>query len=224
MPPHEGLCVGKGDHVTTVPPASKRRQTAARLSDVSEPHEERHYPAFPADGYAARWETWDGAHAELFTLVWENEAWTASGRVGAADVEYVIRLSPLWQARQLLLFRDLPEPDLWLGTDGHGRWGEVNGAHRPELDGAVDVALAVTPFPHTLPIRRLGLAVGHSVTLPVLTIDVETLGIETVTHTYTRRASHAWSVAAGDDEVEFAVDAHGVPIDVPGRWRRTAGT
>ena len=28
-----------------------------------------------------------------------------------------------------------------LGTDGRGRWGEVNGAHRPELDGATDVAL-----------------------------------------------------------------------------------
>ena len=43
--------------------------------------------------------------------------------------------------RQFLLFRDLDEPDLWLATDGTGRWGEMNGAHRPELDGCYDVHL-----------------------------------------------------------------------------------
>ncbi|HWL42826.1 MAG TPA: putative glycolipid-binding domain-containing protein [Ilumatobacter sp.] len=183
--------------------------------------EPSHYPPFPADGYAARWSTWDGAHGELFTLAWENEAWTATGRVGGADIEYVIRLSPLWQARQVLLFRDLDEPDLWLGTDGHGRWGEVNGAHRPELDGAVDVAFGVTPALHVVPIRRLGLAVGHSVTLPVLTIDVDTLAVATVTHTYTRRAEHDWTVAVADaTEVGFTVDPHGLPLDVPGTFRR----
>lgn len=180
-----------------------------------------HYPPFPADGYAAQWASWDGEHAEQFALTWENEAWTAGGRVGGADVEYVIRLSPLWQVRQFLLFRDLPEPDLWLGTDGHGRWGEVNGAHRPDLDGAVDLVLGVTPFTHTLPIRRLGLAVGHSVTLPVVTVDVETLALGTVTHTYARHGEHTWSVATTDAEHRFDVDTHGVPIDVPGRWRRS---
>ena len=179
-----------------------------------------HYPAFPADGYTARWTTWDGTHAEQLTLTWENEAWTATGRVSGADVEYVIRLSPLWQVRQFLLFRDLPEPDLWLGTDGHGRWGEVNGAHRPDLDGAVDVALSVTPFTHTLPIRRLGLAVGHSVTLPVLAVDVETLALTTVTHTYVRHGEHTWSAATADAEHRFDVDAHGVPGDIAGHWRR----
>lgn len=183
--------------------------------------EPNQYPAFPADGYAARWAAWDDSGDELLTLTWENEAWTATGRVGGARVEYVIRLSPLWQVRQFLLFRDLPEPDLWLGTDGHGRWGEVNGAHRPELDGASDVGLAVTPFTHTLPIRRLGLPVGDTASVPVLTVDVETLGLTLVPHTYTRRAEHSWTVAIGDHEEHFDVDAHGVPLDLPGRWRRT---
>jgi hypothetical protein len=178
------------------------------------------YPAFPADGYTAAWTTWDGSDREELMLTWENEAWTATGRVGGADVEYVIRLSPMWQVRQFLLFRDLPEPDLWLGTDGHGRWGEVNGAHRPDLDGAVDLALAVTPFTHTLPIRRLALAVGHRVTLPVLTVDVETLGLTQVTHTYAREGEHSWSVADAAGRHRFDVDTHGVPLDLPGRWRR----
>ena len=95
---------------------------------------------------------------EVLTLRWENEGWTASGEVGRERIHYVIRLSPTWQVRQFLLFRDLDDPDLWLATDGHARWGEMNGAHRPELDGCHDIDLACTPFTNTLPIRRLPLA------------------------------------------------------------------
>lgn len=182
--------------------------------------EPSHYPPPPADGYSARWSTWGGEHIEQLEVTWENEAWTAAGRVGSADVEYVIRLSPLWHVRQFLLFRDLAEPDLWLGTDGHGRWGEVNGAHRPELDGALDLALPVTPFTHTLPIRRLGLGVGDSITLPVLVVDVDTLGLTTVAHTYVRHGEHDWSVGTDGAEQHFVVDRHGVPGDVTGHFRR----
>lgn len=187
--------------------------------------------AFPADGFRAVWESWDRSRNEELFLRWENEAWTATGRVWAphappeerVDVEYVIRLSPWWHVRQFLLFRDLTEPDLWLGTDGHGRWGEMNGAHRPELDGAHDVALAVTPFTHTLPIRRLALEVGGSMVLPVVSIDVDTLAVEVTTVAYERPANTRWVIAGGsEDETEFEVDSHGVVIDLPGHFRRTA--
>lgn len=180
------------------------------------------YPALPADGYAASWATWDGVGREQFTLRWENEAWTATGQVGGPDVEYVLRISPLWQVRQVLLFRDLADPDLWLGTDGRGRWGEVNGAHRPELAGASDVVLAVTPSTHAVPIRRMGLAVGESAAVSALAVDVETLAVTPVGLRYTRLDEQTWEVADGDSSVRFAVDAHGIPADLPGLFRRTS--
>ena len=80
-----------------------------------------------------------------------------------------MRLTPTWQVRQFLLFRDLDDPDLWLATDGTARWGEMNGAHRVELDGCYDIDLACTPFTNTLPIRRLPLHVGDTAELPVVT-------------------------------------------------------
>lgn len=185
------------------------------------------YPPLPADGYAARWRTWDGGHHEDLSVHWDNEAWTAVGRVEREAVEYVVRLSPLWHTRQFLLFRDLPEPDLWLGTDGHGRWGEVNGAHRPELDGAVDVALAVTPFTLALPIRRFaadaldGTDADQQLVAPVLTIDVVTLAVARADVAYTRTGAHSWTVSVdGDDPIGFDVDQYGVPLDLPGRFRR----
>jgi hypothetical protein len=183
--------------------------------------------AFPADGYSARWSTWDGRHDETLSLEWQNEAWTATGSVGRENVQYVIRLSPLWQVRQFLLFRDLPDPDLWLGTDGGGRWGEVNGAHRTELDGAFDVALRCTPFTHTLPIRRHPLLVGDSTDLSVIEIDVQTLGVVPVGHRYERLDERRWRVTRSrsadgpaPDTFEFDVDEFGVANDLVGQFRR----
>jgi hypothetical protein len=189
--------------------------------------------ALPADGLVARWSA-EGDPAvdghEVVTLRWDNEAWTATGRVGRERVEYVLRISPLWQVRQFLLFRDLDEPDLWLGTDGHGHWGEVNGTHRPELDGAVDIVLACSPFPLTLPVRRLDLAVGGSGEVGALAVDVETLQVERVRVGYERVDARRWratTATSGTDSatdaastVEFAVDDHGLPRDVPGAFRR----
>ena len=118
-------------------------------------------------------------------------------QVGRERVQYVLRLAPTWRVRQFLLFRDLDEPDLWLATDGHNRWGEVNGAHRPELDGCVDVELACSPFPVTLPIRRLPLEVGDRAEMPVATIDVETLAVEVATRRYERIGERRWRVTDG---------------------------
>ncbi len=186
----------------------------------------RPYSAFSADGHTARWATWQGDGEETTTLTWENEGWTISGQVSRENVQYVLRLSPSWQVRQMLLFRDLDEPDLWLATDGGGRWGEMNGAHRTELDGCYDVSLACTPFTETLPIRRLPLLDGHSAELPVVVIDPETLEVHAVNHRYTRLAFDRWrferSGDAGDTEftAEFEVDQHGLVLDYPGRFRR----
>lgn len=178
--------------------------------------------AFPADGYTVRWQTWEGDGDETVTLRWENEGWTAVGEVGRERVSYAIRLSPLWEVRQLLLFRDQSEPDLWLGTDGSGRWGEVNGVHRPELDGCTDVDLHVTPFASTIPIRRLQLDPGDAAEVRAAMIDVDTLGVVPVDQRYEHvdagryRKVHVRTGLA----VEFAVDEFGLVHDEADTFRR----
>lgn len=178
--------------------------------------------AFPADGYTARWRTWDHEHLETLTLRWENEGWTATGEVGREAVTYVVRLSPTWQVRQFLLFRDLQDPDLWLGTDGSGRWGEVNGAHRTDLDGCVDVDLGCTPFTNTLPIRRLQLETGDAADVTAAMVDVDTLGVVPVHQRYARLAPRRYAYRNLDSgfEVEFDVDEYGLVHDYPDTFRR----
>jgi len=180
------------------------------------------YTAFPADGHTVRWTTWNGDGDETLTMAWENEAWTVSGIVSRERVQYVLRLSPTWQVRQFILFRDLDEPDLWLVTDGGGRWGEMNGAHRVELDGCYDIDLDCTPFTRTLPIRRLPLHVGHAADISVIRVDVETLEVVVEPQRFTRLTSHRWAVTRGDSgwSQEFDVDEHGLVLDYPASFRR----
>jgi uncharacterized protein len=178
--------------------------------------------AFPADGYTARWRTWDHDHLETLTLRWENEGWTATGEVGREAVTYVLRLSATWETRQFLLFRDLDQPDLWLGTDGTGRWGEINGAHRPDLTGCTDIALAITPFTHTVPIRRLMLEVGDHAHVTAALIDTDTLGVVPVSYRYERLTARRFERTNADtgERIGFDVDEYGLVHDEADAFRR----
>lgn len=177
-------------------------------------------------GHVVGWRTWDDAHGERTAVRWENEGFTVQGRVGRERVEYVVRTSPTWETRQMLLFRDLDEPDLWLVTDGHGRWAEQSGARRPELDGCRDVELACTPFTMALPLRRLPLpAVGDAHVVAALRVDAGTLEARPAARRYTRVGEARWRVDDLDTGAvrEFDVDGHGLALDVPGAFRRDHG-
>jgi hypothetical protein len=178
--------------------------------------------ALPADGLTARWQTWDDEHDEVLTLRWENEGWTVTGEVGRERIHYVMRLSPIWHLRQFLLFRDLDDPDLWLATDGHRRWGEMNGAHRTELDGCVDIELACTPFTATPPIRRLELGIGDSIEIRRAFVDVETLAVIPVVRHYVRTGERRYEIneAETGTSTEVEVDPYGLVTQWSGCYRR----
>jgi len=192
------------------------------------------YAPISASGLQLGWANWHGgetsaqlgaqtgANLSTVSLRWENEGWTADGVIASDKAHFVLRLSAQWVVQQFLLFRDLDEPDLWLANSGGGRWGEMNGAHRTELDGCVDIDLAGTPFTNAIPIRRLPLLVGHSATLRVIAVDVETLGVTVQPQIYTRIDTHRWrySSMALRGEVEVNVDEMGFVIDEVGAFRR----
>jgi uncharacterized protein len=176
----------------------------------------------------SRWATWDGASTESLTLRFENGGWTADSIISSpgthADVHYVIRLGADFDVRQLVLFRDDDEPDLWLANDGAGRWGEVNGARRDDLEGCDGVHLGCTPFTRSLPIRRAGdgVDVGTALEVCVAVVDVETLQVTPLRQRYTRMAERRWRCEHIDESfaVELDVDEHGLVLDDPERFRR----
>jgi hypothetical protein len=98
----------------------------------------------------------------------------------------------------------------------------MNGAHRTELDGCIDIDLRGTPFTNVIPIRRLPLHVGHSAQQNVITIDIETLAVVVTPQIYTRAGERTWRYTslATESEVEVEVDEHGFVLDEPNSFRR----
>ena len=198
-----------------------------RTIDAEMPNHQNTYQPLSSSGHSVSWQTVNSAkqpQQSTVALRWENEGWTAEGTLGLDSAQFVLRLSAGWTVQQCLLFRDLEDPDLWLGTDSHGRWGEMNGAHRTELDGCTDIDFFNTPFTNCIPIRRLPLLVGHSATISVAVIDIETLGITKQTQQYTKISPNTWryfSVAL-NREVEANVDEFGFILDEPDRFQRVA--
>jgi hypothetical protein len=182
------------------------------------------YQAPPADGLEAHWVDTHDQVMEMLSLRWENEAWTVESQLVGAQAQVVTRLSAGWHCRQLLLFRDLPEPDLWLATDGAGRWGEVNGAHRHDLDGCTELMVTGSVGGHVAPIRRLPLLVGHTAEVRVAVIDPGTLAVQPMSRRYHRLSEQRWEVedptqSGASSSLIVEVDRHGVPWDA-GDYRR----
>ena len=97
----------------------------------------------------------------------------------------------------------------------------MNGTHRVDLDGGIDVGLAITPFSYAMPIRRMVLDIGDEAPTVMLEIDVETLGVVPVAHVVRRLAIDRYEFAqSADDATTIVVDEHGLPLDVEGRFRR----
>ncbi len=117
---------------------------------------------------------------------------------------------------------------LRLAADTERRWS-VDGVHRPDLDGCLDVDVAATPLTNTFPIRRLaGLAVGESATSPIAWVDVPGLGVVRVDQTYRRlapvRGGDAWEYSdPAHGAFTLTVDDDGLVVDYEGFAQRVEG-
>ena len=173
------------------------------------------YSPIPQSGLTATWAVGDTGHEAVAEVRWDNGAWTAECYHSDERINFVMRLSPDWGLRQFILFRDMQEPDLWLATDGAGRWGEMNGAHRTELDGCRGIDIAGTPFTNVVMIRQLPLHVGDTAEIPIISLNVETLATERILQSYTRTGENSWSYFSltSGHEVQVQVDEYGFVID-----------
>lgn len=181
-----------------------------------------HVKHLPFEGMTATWQSVVADQVETLTLHFENESWTINGQITGLNLQYVMRLTATWQLQQMLLFRDMDEPDLWLANDGRGKWGEVNGSNIRGLGGCTDLDLRGSSFTQTMAVRKLPIAIGSSSIVDSVVVDPETLGVTRSRLTYTRCTESRWIVERDDEhsDHEFAVDQYGLPLDIPGHFTR----
>jgi hypothetical protein len=127
-----------------------------------------------------------------------------------SQVSYRIELDPAWRTRraEIDVEQDRSSRRIVLVADGEGSW-TVEGTVADPLDGCIDVDLGFTPATNTLQIRRLGLDVGQSRTLPVAWLAFPELTLRPLRQTYSRLGDDRWQYASDGFTAELAVDAGG---------------
>jgi uncharacterized protein len=140
-----------------------------------------------------------------------------------------VDLDPGWVTRAVVVGAVGADGErmLVLSADDERRW-DVDGEHRPDLDGCIDVDIAATPLTNTFPLRRLtGLDVGREVTTPIAWVDVPGLDVTRVDQTY-RRLPDAGGFAAWEyrdgryGPFVLTVDEDGLVVTYEGFARRVA--
>jgi uncharacterized protein len=146
-------------------------------------------------------------------LAWEEAPWSIS---------YSIELDEQGQTRRVGISADggADPVSFSLEANGAGRWLR-DGAVVIDSADALDVDLGFSPSTNTLPIRRLGLAVGESRQIGVAWILFPSFEIEYGVQTYDRLAERRWRYRSTGFEAELTVDEEGL-VESYAEWEAIA--
>jgi hypothetical protein len=107
----------------------------------------------------------------------ESSVICAAEAGGFQQLDHVWELTPDWRARSLHIERRDANGRRTLDLERDGDGWHVDGAHRPDLDGADDPDLSVTPFCNTLVIRRVPAVDGASLTVDTAYVNGDDLSV-----------------------------------------------
>lgn len=150
-------------------------------------------------------------------LAWEGTPWR---------IAYVIELDATGRTRRLTIEADGFEDDspsrvgILLEADGNGRWSR-DGAVLIDDPDALDCDLGFSPSTNTLPIRRLGLAIGETREIAVAWVFFPSFEIVLGRQSYERLDQRTWRYRSAGFEADLTVDDDGL-VDAYYVWRAVA--
>ncbi|WP_240540060.1 putative glycolipid-binding domain-containing protein [Salinarimonas soli] len=177
------------------------------------------------------WRRIDIDGLERLELTVEADGVTAASTVlclddGGYRLEHRWRLDPDWRARSATVERWSAGGHGVLRLERAGRGWRVDGVSRPDLDGAEEADLSVTPFCNTFPIRRTPEAAGASLALDVALIDGAALTVARSRQRYDRQGpGRVRFVSLGltpGFEADLLVDGRGLVLRYEHLFERVA--
>lgn len=174
---------------------------------------------------ALLWLASDGG-SEVCILERSGRGWRLRGTVLTHEAEqpieirYAVTVDSTWTTRDVTVQvaiagrdpRELTDlAELWSGT-----------TRPPEFRDCVDIDLSFTPATNTLPIRRLGLAVGEQAEIEVAWFVWPELDVRPVRQVYARLAAHRYRYTQDDFTAELVVDDQGLVQEYEGLWHAVA--
>ena len=183
--------------------------SAAWLHETARTGFESVFPVRDHDGYQLVGHT---------AAVEDNRAWA---------VHYVISVDRAWRTRtaRITVWIEKGRREVLLQADGDGRW-LVDGQTAPGLDGCLDIDLESSVFTNTLPVHRLGLAIGRGADAPAVYIRALDLGVERLAQRYTRvedsgaTQQYDYQAPAFGFDARLVYDEAGLLLSYPGIARR----
>jgi hypothetical protein len=127
---------------------------------------------------------------------------------GGFQIDHAWTLTPDWRALSLRITRRDARGRHTLTLEREGGGWRVDGALRPDLDGASEPDLSVTPFCNTLIMRKMSAVDGASLTVDAAYVDGDNLTVTRSRQRYDYKAPGVFryidlGVAAG-----FEADLH----------------
>ena len=173
-----------------------------------------------------RWRQWQGPGIEHLVLRQDSGGISAESVAVSADhapfaVHYRIACRPDWRTREVEVGL-VGGGRFLLETDGVGNWSK-DGVPVPDLTGALDPDLTVTPFTNTLPIRLLRLKPGESAEIVAAFIELPELTIVKSPQRYTcldEGRRYLYESLASGFRREIDIDGEGLVITYPDFWQR----
>ena len=139
------------------------------------------------------------------------------------DVRYLVEAAPDGLTRRVELELDGGATRRVLLADGAGHWRWEGGPELPQVDGAIDVDLTVTPATNTLPIRRMAqLETGQAADFRMAWVQFPGLEVLPSAQRYQRLAPDRWHFSTDDFHAELLVDPDGLVLDYGGLFRSLA--
>ncbi|KRE30568.1 putative glycolipid-binding domain-containing protein [Agromyces sp. Soil535] len=145
---------------------------------------------------------------------------------GGFRLDHRWRLTPDWRAESLDVERWDSGGHRRLVLERSGDGWLVNGEPRPDLDGADEPDLSVTPFCNTFPIRRTPTTAGAGLTLDTCFVDGVAMTVERSRQRYDRvgpnRVRYVDLGVAAGFEADLEVDDDGLVLRYEHLFERVA--
>ena len=110
-----------------------------------------------------------------------------------------------------------------VAADGHGSWWRSGKLVLHEAE-AIDVDLGFSPLTNSLPVWRLGLAIGQAREISVLWLKYPELTLIRGRQTYERLDERSYRYCSGSFEAVVRVFPDGLVEDYVGYWKAVART
>ncbi len=139
------------------------------------------------------------------------------------EVRYTVMTDAAWRTRSVGVHLQGPAEDVRLAVaaDGDGAW-LLGREPVPDVAGALDVDLAVTPATNTLPIRRLALEPGQAADLVVAYVSFPDLVLARMEQRYERLGPDLYRYSNPGFSAHLRVDEEGLVTDYEHRWEAVA--